>query len=87
MTSDYLNFYLTELDKSELARLINLNSKKSKGYLLIEKMNLIRVGIYPLATNFGTFDYSIDINGEPCNQLLVLNINKDGTLNYITWES
>lgn len=53
----------------------------------MEKLNLIRVGIYPRASYFGTFDYSIDIDGEPCNQLLVVHINADGTLDYITWES
>ena len=86
--SDYLNFYLDELDESELAGIINLkNRKNSRNSLLMKKLNLIRVGIYPQHSYFGTFDYSIDIEGEPCNQLLVVNINKDGTLNDITWES
>ena len=88
MSSDYLNFYLDELDESELAGIIDIkNRKKSRNSLLMEKLNLIRVGIYPQASYYGTFDYSIDIDGEPCNQLLVVNINKDGTLDYITWES
>lgn len=88
MTSDYLNFYIDELDESELAGIIDLkNRKKSRNSLLMEQLNLIRVGIYPQASYFATFDYSIDIDGEPCNQLLVLNINQDGTLDYITWES
>ena len=88
MTSDYLNFYLDELDEIELGGIIDLkNRKKSRASLLMEELNLIRVGIYPQASYFATFDYSIDIDGEPCNQLLVLNINIDGTLDYITWES
>ncbi|MEP3209735.1 MAG: DUF2004 domain-containing protein [Maribacter sp.] len=88
MTSDYLKFYLDELDDNELANIIDLkNRKKSRSILLMEQLNLIRVGIYPLASYFGIFDYSIDIDGEPCNQLLVTQINKDGTLNHITWES
>ncbi|WP_299443451.1 DUF2004 domain-containing protein [uncultured Aquimarina sp.] len=88
MTSDYLNFYLDELDENDLADIIDLkNRKKSRNNLLMEQLNLIRVGIYPQASYFGTFDYSIDIDGEPCNQLLVLNINQDGTLHNITWES
>ena len=88
MTSDYLNFYLDELDESELAGIIDIkNRKKSRNSLLMEKLNLIRVGIYPQGSYFGTFDYSIDIDGEPCNQLLVVNINRDGTLDHITWES
>ncbi|WP_171594905.1 DUF2004 domain-containing protein [Marinifilum caeruleilacunae] len=88
MTADYLNFYLDELSENELAGIIDLkNRKKSRSNLLMEKLNLIRVGIYPQASYFGTFDYSIDIDGEPCNQLLVVQINRDGSLNYITWES
>ena len=88
MTSDYLNFYLDELNESELAGIIDLkNREKSRNSLLMEQLNLTRVGIYPQASYFATFDYSIDIDGEPCNQLLVLNINQDGTLDYITWES
>ena len=86
--SDYLNFYLDELDESELGGIIDLKNRgKSRNSLLMEQLNLIRVGIYPQASYFATFDYSIDIDGEPCNQLLVLNINQDGTLDYITWES
>jgi hypothetical protein len=88
MTSDYLNFYLEELDDDELGEIINLNNqKKSRPSLLMEKLNLIRVGIYPQASYFATFDYSIDIDGEPSNQLLVININQNGTLDCITWES
>ena len=86
--ADYLNFYLEELFENELAQIINLkNRKKSRNSLLMEKLNLIRVGIYPQNSYFATFDYSIDIDGEPCNQLLVVNIKKDGTLDHITWES
>ncbi|WNH14183.1 DUF2004 domain-containing protein [Thalassobellus suaedae] len=88
MTSDYLNFYLDELNEDELSDIIDIsNRKKSRNSQLMEKLNLIRVGIYPQASYFATFDYSIDIDGEPCNQLLVVNINQDGTLDYITWES
>ena len=88
MTSDYLNFYLDEFDECELVGIIDLkNREKSRTNLLIKQLNLIRVGIYPQASHFATFDYSIDINGEHCNQLLVLNIYRDGTLHYISWES
>lgn len=84
-TADYLNFYLEELEESELAELIDLSSSTAKPILLLEKLNLNRVGIYPNAEHFATFDYSIDI--EPCNQLLVVNIQENGALDYITWES
>jgi hypothetical protein len=88
ITSEYLNYYLEELAESELGAIIDLNNrKKSRDSLLLEQLKLIRVGIYPQASYFATFDYSIDMNGKPCNQLLVVNINHNGTLDYITWES
>jgi hypothetical protein len=58
---------------------------------LLNKLRLIRVGLYPDGKygtdHFATFDYSIDIDGEPCNYLLVVNTNEKGDLDHITWES
>jgi len=88
VTADYLDYYVEELDERELGELIDLtNTENSKPFLLMEKLKLNRVGIYPDAEHFATFDYSIDIDGEPCNQLLVVNIHENGGLDYITWES
>jgi len=86
VTADYLNYYLEELEERELADIIDLSST-TKPILLLEKLKLKRVGIYPEASHFATFDYSIDIDGEPCDQLLVVNIHENGGLDYITWES
>jgi len=87
VTADYLNYYLEELDATELAEIIDLSSTIVKPILLLEKLKLKRVGVYPEASHFATFDYSIDIDGEPCDQLLVVNIHENGGLDYITWES
>ncbi|MGL1885761.1 MAG: DUF2004 domain-containing protein [Reichenbachiella sp.] len=88
MTSDYLNFYADEFYEEELSKIIDLdNPTVNKPTLLLKKLKLIRIGIYPQASYFATFDYSIYIDDEPCNQLLVVNINEDGSLDYITWES
>lgn len=88
MTRDYLSFYLDELDEDELSEIIALNSSQdSKLKQLQDKLRLIRIGLYPNADYYATFDYSIYLDGEPCNQLLVINLNEDGTLNHITWES
>lgn len=88
IASEYLHFYLEELAESELGAIIDLNNrKKSRDSLLLEQLKLIRVGIYPQATYLASFDYSIDMNGKPCNQLLVVNINHNGTLENINWES
>ena len=91
-TSDYINFYLDEFDEAELGKIIDLESQNiSKNRSLLNKLKLIRVGLYPDgkfgASYFATFDYSIDIDGEPCNQLLVINTDSDGNLDHITWES
>lgn len=91
-TYDYISFYLDEFDQDELSTLIGIqNNNTPKEIQLLNKLKLIRLGIYPDgkygSTYFGTFDYSIDVDGEPCNQLLVVNTDKKGALNYITWES
>ena len=87
MSHDYLRFYIEELE-DELNNIIDVSGELQIDIIkLKEKLNLVRVGIYPEADYYGTFDYSIDLDGEPCNQLLVINLNEDGSLNYITWES
>lgn len=89
---DYINFYLEELDQDELSAIIDLDDENgSREQQLLNKLVLIRVGLYPDesedSNHFAIFDYSIFIDGEACNQLLVVITNKAGELNYITWES
>lgn len=89
---DYINFYFDELDEEDLNGIVDFKDLyKPKEEQLLSKLRLIRVGLYPDgkfgAENYGVFDYSIDIDGEPCNQLLVVNTNQIGKLEYITWES
>jgi hypothetical protein len=86
---EYINFYFDELDEEELSGIIDLgNQDEPKEKLLLNKLRLIRVGLYPdFSEYYGIFDYSIDINGEPCNQLLVVKTDSNGELDHITWES
>ncbi|ALJ00724.1 DUF2004 domain-containing protein [Rufibacter tibetensis] len=89
---DYINFHLEELDEDELSRTINIDdANTSKERQLLDKLRLVRVGLYPdgkyETDYFGVFDYSIDIDGEPSNQLLVVKTNAEGELHHITWES
>ena len=89
---DYINFYFDELDHEELSGIVDYkNLNKPKEEQLLNKLRLIRVGLYPDgkydAEYYGVFDYSIEIDGEPCNQLLVVKTNKTGNLDHITWES
>ena len=91
-TLEYINFYLEEFDENELSKLIDLDNEIILANIqLLKKLKLIRVGLYPdrkYGTDyFATFDYSIEIDGEPCNQLLVVNTDEKGNLHNIIWES
>lgn len=91
-TSDYIEFYLNELDDEELSNIIDIeNIGVTRELQLLRKLKLVRIGIYPDREYgvgyFGVFDYSIYIDGEPCNQLLVVNVTEKGDLDHITWES
>jgi hypothetical protein len=88
-TSNYINFYLEELEEEELIRVAGVG--EGLAVRLLDKLKLIRVGCYPDnkygTAYFGVFDYSIDIDGEPCEQLLVIKTDEHGNLMEVTWES
>lgn len=91
-TADYIEFYFEEFNKDELTEILNLNEDEpSQKLQLLNKLELKRVGMYPDekygASYFGVFDYSIKIDDEYCNQLLVVKTTNKGTLDHITWES
>ncbi|RBQ02797.1 DUF2004 domain-containing protein [Pedobacter miscanthi] len=92
MTVDYINFYLDEFDDDELSEIIGINDKQiSKEIQLLNQLKLVRIGFYPDekydSERYAIFDYSIYLDGEPSNQLLVVIIDKNGELDHITWES
>jgi hypothetical protein len=89
---EYINFYIEELSKNEISDIIGINNRnETTEEQLLNKLKLVRVGLYPDGKNdtdyFGVFDYSIDIYGKPCNQLLVVKTDVNGALDHITWES
>lgn len=91
-TADYIGFYFDELDETELAALLpTTTSPDARASQLLKALKLIRVGLYPDgkydAEQFATFDYSIYLAGEPCNQLLAVNTDKQGKVDHISWES
>jgi len=91
-TSEYLNFYFDEFEDDELSKIINSNdTESSKEILLFNQLKLNRIGIYPdgkyNTDYYAVFDYSIDIDNEPCDQLLVVKTNHKGELDHIAWES
>lgn len=91
-TADYIAFYFDELDEAELSALLPAETAPdARAYRLLKELKLIRVGLYPDSKyedgQFATCDYSIYLEGEPCNQLLAVNINEQGKVNHISWES
>jgi hypothetical protein len=91
-TRDYISFYFDELEQDEISKIIDLdNTNTQKEILLLNELKLNRIGLYPdgkyNTTYYAVFDYSIDIDGEPCDQLLVVKTNEKGSLDQITLES
>lgn len=83
----YIEHHLQEIDKDELNELVDFDNKLIEpATQLMEKLQLVRVGLYPDAEDqFATFDYSI--GEEFTNYLVVINIDAKGKLDYMTMES
>lgn len=83
----YLQHHLEELGTAELAALLPAGSKKPEHEkLLLQKLHLVRVGIYPGSTGqFAVFDYSL--GKDITNYLVVLFTDENGNLDYMTMES
>ena len=90
---DHIEFYMEECFDEELAQMIDIKqSRENQKLQLLNKMELLRVGLYPNQKNeigyYGVFDYSIKMaDGEYCNQLLVVKTKERGELDHVTWES
>jgi hypothetical protein len=92
VTAEYVEMYLEEFPEEELANLVDRKqSLKTQRMQLLNQLELKRIGMYPDESQesecFGVFDYSIKIEGEYCNQLLVVITKDTGELDHITWES
>lgn len=83
----YLENHLDELGIDDLEDLIGPGNKTAdQPKLLLKKLHLIRVGIYPDSEEqFAIFDYSI--GKELTNYLVVINTDKNGNMDYMTMES
>jgi hypothetical protein len=83
----YLQHHLEELGTTELADLLPRGSKAADHEkLLLQKLHLTRVGIYPDdAEKFAIFDYTI--GSEITGDLVVIFTDENGNLDYITVES
>lgn len=92
ITSDFINSYIKEFEQDDLPIKMGLcGQNASTDFELLKQLKLVRIGIYPDGKYgvdfFTTFDYSIDVDGDPCNQLLVVNTGKKGKLRKISWVS
>ena len=86
---EYLDFHIEELAE-ELSEIVNFEDKSnSPDKQLMEKLKLGRIGFYPDgkygSESFVVFDYIVD--RELSDQIIVVNIDKDGKLLNLAWES
>ena len=83
----YLQHHLEELGTTELAALLPRGSKAvDYEKLLLQKLHLVRVGIYPdSAKEFAIFDYTI--GSDITDDLVVIFTDENGNLDYMTMES
>lgn len=84
---EYLTYHLEEFSEKEIASLLaGANTSLSKEEQLLSVLKLHRIGFYPdsdrefIVADFGT-------NREISDYILVINVNKDGGLDYISIES
>lgn len=83
----YIEKQLEELATDDLYELVGAGAKsKDQPHLLLKKIHLVRVGLYPENTEqFAVFDYSI--GKELTNHVVVITTDENGNLDQITMES
>lgn len=91
-TSGYINFFLTEFDEAELLSIVGEKTENTDiAEQLLNKLELTRIALYPDgkygATYYAMFDYTIYLDGLPCDQLLVVFTDQKGNLDSIAWDS
>lgn len=83
----YIDHHLEEIDKDELAEIIDFDNKSVKPEIqMMKALRLVRVGFYPDSEDqFAIFDYTI--GKDLTNYLVVINTNENGELDYMSMES
>lgn len=83
---DYIYHHLEVLPLDEIEDLIGANIKSEERPLkLLNKLHLVRVGIYPEVDEFAVFDYTI--HPDITNFVIAVTTDENGNLNYITMEN
>lgn len=87
ITKGYIGFHLNELDKDQLASLIDMDVDiVEKGEALLNKLYLYRVGFYPeCKEHFAVFDYTI--GKDFTDYIVVINVDIKGKIHCMTQES
>jgi hypothetical protein len=83
----YVDYHMEEFNQEELSGLVDLkNPTITAKEQLVQKLRLVRLGLYPDSEKrFATFDYSI--GKDLTDQLVVINTDENGVLDYMTMES
>lgn len=87
ITREYLDFHIEELIENELQELLgHISSERKRRKKIFKLLQLTRIGFYPEEEqNYAVFDYTI--GDELTNYLLVVVINQNDEIGFITMES
>lgn len=84
--NEYLAFHLEECEPDELEPLlVNADKNLSTEAQLVSILKIKRIGIYPNDDNYAVLDFTID--EDVTQYILVVNLDAENALNYITMES
>ncbi|QHS59938.1 DUF2004 domain-containing protein [Chitinophaga agri] len=96
-THPYITDMLEELEDADLLNMEDDPAKKAqyerngfddRSVYLLQKLQLKRIGLYPDSDDyFAIFDYTFDLDGSPCNQVLVVITDHRGVPQQVDWES
>ena len=83
----YVEHHLEEIGRDELAAFIDFNNANlTPEQQCMHHLHLVRLGLYPDSEDyFATFDYSL--GKDLTDYLVVINIDAEGQLQYLTMES
>ena len=87
ITREYLEFHIEELQENELKDLLKqATSARKKRKKVFKLLHLTRIGFYPHdPQHYAVFDYTI--GDDLTDNLLVVVINKEDEVEFITMES
>lgn len=89
IVKDYVTFHIEELGDDFLEQLHIPAHTINKEQNFIQKLNLMRVGLYPdgkyNTSYFAVFDYTV--SRDLTDQLIVVKTDENGNLDHLSWES